>query len=43
MLVPGGMGVYDMLEDDAFITRLAELANKASYVLSVCKIGRAHV
>ena len=36
LLVPGGMGVYDMLEDGAFITRLAELANKASYVLSVC-------
>ena len=36
LLVPGGMGVYDMLENDAFITRLAELANQARYVLSVC-------
>lgn len=36
LLVPGGMGVYDMLENDAFITRLAELAGQAHYVLSVC-------
>ena len=26
LLVPGGMGVYGMLENDAFIARLAELA-----------------
>ena len=31
-----GMGVYGMLENDAFIARLAELAGKARYVLSVC-------
>ena len=36
LLVPGGMGVYDMLEDDAFIARLADLAGRARYVLSVC-------
>ena len=36
LLVPGGMGVYGMLENDAFIARLAELAGKARYVLSVC-------
>ena len=36
LLVPGGMGVYAMLEDDGFITRLAELAGQARYVLSVC-------
>lgn len=36
LLVPGGMGVYDMLESDAFIARLAELAGRAQYVLSVC-------
>ncbi len=36
LLVPGGMGVYDMLETPAFITRLAELAEQARYVLSVC-------
>jgi putative intracellular protease/amidase len=36
LLLPGGMGVYTMLEDDAFITRIAELAKKARYVLSVC-------
>ena len=36
LLVPGGMGVYAMLEDDAFIARLAELAAQARYVLSVC-------
>ena len=36
LLVPGGMGVYAMLEDDAFIARLAELAGQARYVLSVC-------
>lgn len=36
LLVPGGMGVYAMLEDDAFIARLKELADKAEYVLSIC-------
>lgn len=36
LLVPGGMGVYEMLEDDAFIARLAKLSAQASYVLSVC-------
>lgn len=36
LLVPGGMGVYAMLEDEAFIGRLAELAGQARYVLSVC-------
>ena len=36
LLLPGGMGVYEMLEDEAFIARLAELAQQARYVLSVC-------
>ncbi len=36
LLLPGGMGVYAMLEDDSFIERLAELSKKATYVLSVC-------
>jgi len=36
LLLPGGMGVYDMLENEAFIARLAELAEQARYVLSVC-------
>ena len=36
LLVPGGMGVYDMLDNAAFIARLAELADQARYVLSVC-------
>ena len=36
LLVPGGMGVYAMLDDAAFIARLAELAGRAKYVLSVC-------
>lgn len=36
LLVPGGMGVYAMLEDERFIARLAELAGQATYVLSVC-------
>ena len=36
LLVPGGMGVYDMLENASFIERLAELAKQAKYVLSVC-------
>ena len=36
LLVPGGMGVYAMLDDAAFIARLAELAGRARYVLSVC-------
>lgn len=36
LLVPGGMGVYAMLENEAFIAKLAELAGLARYVLSVC-------
>lgn len=36
LLLPGGMGVYDMLENEAFIARLADLSSKARYVLSVC-------
>lgn len=36
LLVPGGMGVYAMLEDAAFISALAKLAGGAKYVLSVC-------
>ena len=36
LLLPGGMGVYDQLENEAFISKLAELASKAKYVLSVC-------
>lgn len=36
LFVPGGMGVYDMLDNAAFIARLAELADQARYVLSVC-------
>lgn len=36
LLVPGGMGVYAMLEDEAFIARIAELSEQAQYVLSVC-------
>ena len=36
LLLPGGMGVYAMLEDASFIARLAELAKQARYVLSVC-------
>lgn len=36
LLLPGGMGVYDQLENEVFIARLAELADRAKYVLSVC-------
>lgn len=36
LLLPGGMGVYAMLENASFIARLAELAQQARYVLSVC-------
>ena len=36
LLLPGGMGVYDMLENEAFIAKLSALANGAQYVLSVC-------
>ena len=36
LLVPGGMGVYEMLESAPFIERLAQLASQAKYVLSVC-------
>ena len=36
LLVPGGMGVYAMLENEAFIARIAELSEQARYVLSVC-------
>ena len=36
LLVPGGMGVYAMLENEAFIAHIAELSEQARYVLSVC-------
>ena len=36
LLLPGGMGVYDMLEDAEFISVLAALSGRAQYVLSVC-------
>lgn len=36
LLVPGGMGVYKMLEDGRFVDSIAELAVRARYVLSVC-------
>lgn len=36
LLVPGGMGVYAMLGNEAFIVRIAELSEQARYVLSVC-------
>ena len=36
LLLPGGMGVYAMLEDEAFIARLSQLAGQAEYVLLVC-------
>ena len=36
LLLPGGMGVYEMVDDDAFIERLAGLSKRAKYVLSVC-------
>ena len=36
LLVPGGMGVYAMLEDEAFIASIAEMSSRAQYVLSVC-------
>ena len=36
LLLPGGMGVYDMLEDEDFIRQLATFADQAEYVLSVC-------
>ena len=36
ILLPGGMGVYEMLENEEFIARLALLAAQAKYVLSVC-------
>ena len=36
LLVPGGMGVYAMLGNEAFIVRIAELSEQARYVPSVC-------
>ena len=36
LLLPGGMGVYEMLDNERFIQRLAELSARARYVLSVC-------
>ena len=36
LLLPGGMGVYDMMEKEEFVSQLAMLANQAKYVLSVC-------
>ena len=36
LLLPGGMGVYDMLENEEFVSVLGALSNRAKYVLSVC-------
>lgn len=36
LLLPGGMGVYGMLENDEFIRCLAELSGRSQYILSVC-------
>ena len=36
ILLPGGMGVYAMLDTPEFIERLAQLSASAKYVLSVC-------
>jgi len=36
LLLPGGMGVYEMLENEAFIAQLGALAKQAKYVLSIC-------
>ena len=36
LLLPGGMGVYDMLENDGFINCLAKLSERSKYILSVC-------
>ena len=36
LLLPGGMGVYDMLENAEFVSVLAALSSRAQYVLSVC-------
>jgi putative intracellular protease/amidase len=36
LLVPGGMGTRQLVRDKAFIACLADKAEKAAYVLSVC-------
>lgn len=36
LCVPGGLGVAQALEDEAFMTRIAGLADTATYLTSVC-------
>ncbi len=36
LFVPGGIGTRELVRDDAFIRKLAELAERAEYILTVC-------
>lgn len=36
LLLPGGRGTRDLVENEAFLTSLGQLAEQASFVLSVC-------
>ncbi len=36
LLIPGGMGTRALVQDSAFLVRFKELADSATYVLSVC-------
>ena len=36
LLIPGGMGVRTLVDDAGFVARVAELAEQASFVLTVC-------
>jgi transcriptional regulator GlxA family with amidase domain len=36
LLIPGGVGTRDLVNDVCFINKLAELAKKAEFILTVC-------
>ena len=36
LLIPGGAGVQNVMNDDSFITILTSLAKRAHYILTVC-------
>lgn len=36
LLVPGGQGTRQLIDDDEFICKLADFCNRSRYVLSVC-------
>ncbi len=36
LLIPGGIGIRDLLKNSSFVNKIAELSKKAEYVMTVC-------